>query len=180
MDIIDSYLGVKTKNYTIIISALLMGCFGIKIVNFENITLNYSVLSPYDYKDNKYIFGPKNLIKEYLWHEISHLTINDFTKKYLNQFNVNGKIISENFVNNFYTTIEAIVNEYIIRAITIRLFEINHEEKFVEYLFQDNIQKGFKEIESVTNYIARNYEADNTFIKNEKYKDLVAYVINKI
>jgi hypothetical protein len=176
VNIVDNYLESDTKNYTIIISALLMGNFGIGILTNENIKFNYSIISPYDYKDDKYIFGSEPCIKGLLWHEISHLTINDLTKKYINQGNVYGKIISEDFVKLFYTNIETIINEYIIRAITIRLFEINHEEKFVEYLLQDEMEKGFKEIEAVKDYIAKNGEINNKLLKNETYIELINYV----
>jgi len=177
---VDVYLGSNTVNYTIAVSALLMGCFGIKIVTNENITKNYSVISPFDYKENKYIFGSKYSILELLWHEISHLTINDLTKNYINQFNVSHKTISNDFTKRFYTDIETIVNEYIIRAITIRLLEINYGEKITENLIKDNIQKGFTEIESIKNYISQNCEKDNKFTREEGYKELINYVINKI
>jgi len=180
IDIVDSYLGTETKNYTVIISALLLGNFGIKIQTNDNITLNYSVLSPYEYKDDKYYFGSKEYIKELLWHEISHLTINDLTKKYINQFNTNEKIIPDDFVKIFYTNIEAIINEYIIRAITIRLFEIYYDENTAECFMQYHIQKGFKEIESIKNYIVKDCEKNNKLIKDNKYKDLIKYVIEKI
>jgi hypothetical protein len=179
VNIVDNYLGSNTKNYTIAISALLMGNFGIKIFTNENITYNYSVISPFDYKENRYIFGSKFSVLELLWHEISHLTINDMTNNYIDQFDISCKIISNDFIKHFYTDIETIVNEYIIRAITIRLFEINYGEKTVENLIQDNIQKGFIEIESIKNYISKNCEKDNKFIK-ERYKELMDYVISKI
>ena len=179
VNIVDNYLGSNTKNYTIAISALLMGNFGIKILTNENTTYNYSVISPFDYKENKYIFGSKFSILELLWHEISHLTINELTKNYIDQFDISCKIISNDFIKHFYTDIETIVNEYIIRAITIRLLEINYGEKTVENLIKDNIQKGFTEIESVKNYISKNCEKDNKFIK-EGYKELMKFVINKI
>ena len=178
--IIDNYLGAETKNYTVIISALLLGNFGIKIQTNENIALNYSVLSPYEYKDSKYYFGSKEYIMELLWHETSHLTINDLTKKYIGQFNTNEKIIPDNFVKIFYTSIEAIINEYIIRAITIRLFEIYYDENTAEQFMQYHIQKEFKEIESIKNYIVKNCEKNNKLIKDNKYKELMNYVINKI
>jgi len=179
VNIVDNYLGSNTKNYTIAISALLMGSFGIKILTNENITYNYSVISPFDYKENKYIFGSKFSVLELLWHEISHLTINDLTKNYIGQFDISSKIIPNDFIKHFYTDIETIVNEYIIRAITIRLLEINYGGKTVENLIQDNFQKGFKEIESVKNFIIKNCEKDNKFTK-EGYKELMDYVINKI
>ena len=180
ISIVDNYLGTETKNYTVIISALLLGNFGIKIQTNKNITLNYSVLSPYGYKDNKYVFGSKEYIIETLWHETSHLTINDLTKKYINQFDINEKIIPENFVKNFYVSIEAIVNEYIIRTITIRLFEIYYDENTAGQFMQYHIQKGFTEIESIKNYIVKNCEKEKKLIKDEKYKELMDYVINKI
>jgi hypothetical protein len=180
MNIIDSYLRNNSKNYTIVISALLMGCFGIKILTNENITYNYSVISPFDYKRNKYIFGSKFSVLEMLWHEISHLTINDLTKNHIDQLNISHKIISNDFIKHFYTDIETVINEYIIRAITTRLFEINYGEKIIENLIQDNIQKGFTEIESIKNYISKNCEKNNKFTREEGYKKLMDYVVNKI
>jgi hypothetical protein len=180
VNIVDIYLGNHTKNYTVAISALLMGNFGIKILTRENITENYSVISPLDYKEKKYIFGPEYSILDNLWHEISHLTINDLTKSYISLFNINNKEVSEVFIKQFYTSIEAIVNEYIIRAITIRLFEINFGEKTAENLIQYEIQKGFKEIVSIKNYISKNCERCQKFTKEEEYKKLLKYVINKI
>jgi len=180
INIINNYLGCNTKNYTIAISALLMGSFGIKILTNENITYNYSVISPFDYKENRYIFGSKFSILELLWHEISHLTINALTKNYIDQFDISCKIISDDFTKHFYTDIETIVNEYIIRAITIRLLEINYGEETVENLIKDNIQKGFTEIESIKNFISKNCEKDKKFTREGGYKDLIGYVINKI
>jgi len=180
VNIIDIHLGSTTVNYTIAISALLLGCFGIKILTNENVKYNYSVISPYDYKEGRYIFGSKISTIELLWHEIGHLTINDLTRSYINQFDISNKVIPNNFIKHFYTDIEAIVNEYIIRAITIRLLENNCERKIVENLIQDHVQTGFTEIESIKNYISTNCERGNRFTREEGYKELINYVINKI
>jgi len=83
-------------------------------------------------------------------------------------------------VNNLYTDIESIINEYIIRAITIRLLEINYGEKTVEDFIKNHIQKGFTEIESIKNYISKNCEKNNKFTGEEGYIELMDYVINKI
>jgi hypothetical protein len=176
---IDIYLENNTENYTIALSALLMGNFGIKIITNENVTYNYSIISPNDYKENKYIFGSKLSVLDTLWHEISHLTINELTKNYINQINSNNKSVHNNFSKIFYTDIETIINEYIVRAITIRLLEINYGEEIVKNLIQDNIQKGFTEIESIKNYISNNCEKDNKFTR-EGYIELMEYVLSKI
>ena len=141
--------------------------------------MNYSLLSPHDYKEDKYIFGNNNFIKGLLWHEIGHLTINDLTRTYFEKNNIVEKTISQNFLNHFYTNTEAIINEYIIRAITIRLFEINNID-FAEYLIKDSVNKGFKEIESIKDYISKSCEVNNKFLKNDKYDDLINYVYDRI
>jgi hypothetical protein len=174
------YLGGKINNYNIIISPLVMGNFGIKVNTNMNEVLHYSVISPYDYKNNKYIYGPLNLKKGYLWHEISHLTVNDLTRNYMSQLNIKEKKIPEIFVENLYTDIETIINEYIIRAITIRLFKINNENTFVEYLVKKDTSKGFDKIELVKKYIEKKCEEDNKLIKDIRYKDLMEYVLSII
>jgi hypothetical protein len=154
------------------------------ISTFINLVLCYSYppnfVNVADVENNINYIDKQKIPLELLWHEIGHLTINDLTKNYIDQFDINCKIISNDFIKHFYTDIETIVNEYIIRAITIRLFEINFGEKTVENLIQDNIQKGFTEIESIKNYISKNCEKDNRFTRGESYKELMDYVINKI
>jgi len=174
---IDAYFGSHTCNYTVVVCALLMGCFGIKITANENIIYNYSVISPFNYKENNYVFGSKLSVLELLWHEICHLTVNELTKNYIKQVNIGNKTATNDFKNIFYTDIETIINEYIVRAITIRLIESNYGEKTAENLIQDNIQKGFTAIESIRNYISKNCEKDNKFTREEGYKELMDYVI---
>jgi hypothetical protein len=174
------YLGSNAENYNVIIAPLVMGNFGIKVKTNKNEMLNYSVMSPYDYKENKYIFGPTNFKKFGIWHEIGHLTINDLTSSYINEFNVYEKHIPEIFVKNFYTTVETIINEYIIRAITIRLFETNGENEFAKFMVQRDTQKGFINVVSVKEYIKKNYEENNKFVKDNRYRNLIEYLIHEI
>jgi len=157
-----------------------MGCFGIRILTNKNNTINYSIISTFDYKEDKYIFGTKYSILELLWHEICHLTINNLTKSFINQFDVSRKKVSDNFIKHFYTDIETIINEYIVRAITIRLFEINYGKEMIEDLLKDSIQKGFTEIEAIKDYISKNCEKSGKFSKKDGYKELMDYVISKI
>jgi hypothetical protein len=58
INIIFEYLDIDNKNYKVIISPLVMGNFGINID-----TDKYIIISPFDYKNNKYIFGSKESIK---------------------------------------------------------------------------------------------------------------------
>jgi hypothetical protein len=177
---VSNYLSNEPENYIIILSSLIIGSFGIKIKTKENKTERYSIISPYDYKNNKYIFGNKESVKETLWHEIGHLTINDLTRKYIANLDTSGKKISEIFIENLYTNIETIVNEYIIRTITIRLFELNGEYEIIKSLIEWHKNRGFKNIETIKNYMVKNCETNNKLDKDYRYEDLIKYVINKI
>jgi len=176
------YLDIKNNNYKIIISSLTLdGCgFGIRVKTNNNVINEYSVISPYSYNENNYLFGPINNRKSYVWHEICHLIINDLTKCYINQFDIDINQVPEIYLKNLINNKETIINEYIIRAITIRLFEKNGENEFAELLIQNDIKKGFKDVELLKDHIKQNFENDHVFMKDDRYKELMGYVIKLI
>ena len=178
---INNYLDTSIKNYNVIISSLLTDCYGFKILTNDNKTQNYSVICAYDYIENKYIFGSEYSALEVLWHEISHLTIDDLNKKYLNQVDLkNNKKISDELVKYYYTNAKIVLNEYIVIAITIRQFEINNQKTYADSLIQYHVKRGFTEIESVKNYISKYCEYEEVLLKDKNYIKLMEYVISKI
>ena len=180
VDTAFDYLGYKADNYNIIISPLTMGGFGIRVKADSNEVLNYSVISPFDYRENKYDFGSLQFKKEFVWHEIGHLAISDLTRGYLSQFNLTGKQVPEIYLNNFYTSIENITEEYIIRAITIRLVEMNGGLEIMEFPMESHVLQGFKNILAIKDYIRKYCEEDNKLAKDNRYKKLLEYVLGKI
>jgi hypothetical protein len=177
---IFNYLGEDNKNYELIISPLVMGNFGIKTKMHNKETINYIINSPFDYKENKYVFNDIESLKYNLWHEIGHTVINDLTQKYISQIDTENIKIPDIFRRNFYVNAETIVNEYIIRAITIRLSEL-FDDKDLMLIFLDNeIKRGFKEINAIKDYIIKNCEDKNKIIKDDNYRGLVNFVISKI
>ena len=169
---IYEYLDINKKNFEIIISPLVFGNFGISIYS-----KNYIIISPLDYKDNKYIFGSEESIRNIIWHEIGHTVINDLTKKYFDQNNYKNIEIPVKFVNMFYTNLETIINEYIIRSITCLL---EKDSNCAKTLLDYEIKKGFNEIENIKNYILENCSENNKLNKSIKYEKLINYVIGKI
>jgi hypothetical protein len=171
-----TYLGIGNKNYEIIISPLVFGNFAVTINQNNLETKNYIINSPSDYKENKYIFYTPLYLKYNWWHEISHTVINDLTKKYIHHFDIDSIAVPDIFRKNFYTDIEIIIDEYIIRAITLRLFEL-FDKGVVSSLIDHETGKGFKEVEKIKNYIIENCEENNTFLKDDNHKELVNFVI---
>jgi hypothetical protein len=173
-----NYLGISNKNYEIIISPLVYGNFGVKINQNNLETKNYVINSPSDYKENKYIFYTPLYIKYNWWHEISHTVINDLTKKYIHHFDIDSMAVPDIFRKHFYTNTETIIYEYIIRAITLRLFEL-YDKGVVPSLINHETDKGFTEVEKIKNYIIDNCEKNNALLKDDNYKELVNFVIKK-
>jgi hypothetical protein len=169
---IFEYFNIDNRNYKVIISPLVFGNFGI-----NNDTGNYIILSPFDYRDNKYIFGPKDNIKGIIWHEIGHTVINDLTNKYYDESKHKNIEVPEIFVNQFYNNIKAIINAYIIRSIVYLLEkDINSKKEILDY----EIKSGFNEIENISKYILENCMENNKFKKENKYEELIELVINKV
>jgi hypothetical protein len=177
---IFEYLSIsENKNYNVIISPLVMGCYSINIKNdIEN--KYYQIMCPTDYNNNKYLFNYPEPIMHILWHEIGHTIINDLTEKYINEFDIENIEIPEKIKNIGYSIIEVIINEYIIRSIVYMLTELNEGEynATLQYEVEENI--GFTEVKKLKSYIIENCEKNKKLLKDNNYKKLIDYVINKI
>jgi len=169
---IFNYFDIDNKNYKIIISPLILGNFGISI-GMDN----YILISPLEYKENKYIFGSNESIRNIIWHEISHTVINNLTKKYFNYSKYEKMEKSNILVNNIYNNMETIISENIIRSITYLLEKDNNCSKA---LLDYEIKSGFNKIEEIKEYIIKNCTENNKFVKDKKYIGLIDYVINNI
>jgi hypothetical protein len=170
---IFNYFDIDKKIYKIIISPLIIGNFGISIG-----TDNYILISPLEYKENKYIFGSNESIRNIIWHEISHTVINNLTKKYFNHSKYENVEKSNIKVSNLYNNMETIINEYITRSIT---YFLEKDKNCAKALLDYEIKSGFNKIEEIKEYIIKNCTKNNKFIKDKKYIGLIDYVIkNKI
>ncbi|MCL2211112.1 MAG: DUF4932 domain-containing protein [Treponema sp.] len=171
INFIFEYLSIERKNYEIIISPLVFGNFGIS-TNIKN----YIIISPLGYKDTRYIFNLKESIRVSR-HEIAHTVINDLTKKYFDQSKYKNVKTPEKFVNNLYNNLETIINEYIIRSIT---YSLEKDNNWAKSLLDHEIKNGFEKVEDIKNYILENCTENNKLIKDNKYKELIDYIVSKI
>jgi len=171
--VIFDYLDISNDNFKIIISPLVMGNFSISIRALENKINNYLIISPLDYKEGKYFFGSESSIKYLLWHEIAHTVVNDLTKKYISQSEIDSIIMPEVFKNGIYNNFETVINEYIIRAITFSLVKNNDANSLLEH----ETNNGFTEIQDIKSFIERTCEKKNKLLKDDTYGSLVNFVI---
>jgi hypothetical protein len=178
---IFDYLSISdNSNYKIIISPLVMGCYGINIKINELETINYPIMCPDDYINDKYIFRYGEPVMHILWHEISHTVINDLTEKYIKEFDIKNIEIPEKIKNAGYSEIKTVIDEYIIRSIVYILTELIDGESSAVLQFEQEIKFGFTEIKEIKEFIKKNCEKNNKLLTDENYKKLINYVISKI
>jgi hypothetical protein len=175
---IFDYLDVKdNSNYKVIISPLIMGCYGITVKINEKENINYPILSPDDYQNNKYLYNYGEPIYHILWHEIGHTVINDLTDKYINEFDIENLNVPEKIKNIGYIG-KTVINEYIIRVITYKLIELFEDDNSAVFQLELEAKFGFIEIKKIKTFIEENCEENNKLLKDERYKRLINYVIN--
>jgi hypothetical protein len=175
---IFDYLDVKdNSNYKVIISPLIMGLYGIAIKINETEKVNYPIMSPNDYQNNKYIYDYGEPINHILWHEIGHTVINDLTDKYINEFDIENLNVPEEIKKIGYIG-KTVINEYIIRAITYKLIELFEDDNSAVFQLELEAKFGFTEIKKIKMFIEKNCEENNKLLKDDNYKKLIDYVIN--
>jgi hypothetical protein len=132
---IENYAGKYNKTYNIIIAPLCLGNYGFKIADQL-----FIVISPVNYRDGQYRFSPPFYNEMLLWHEICHSFINDLTGNYKTL--IEDLKIPDCFKNGVYDDISTVINESLINAICIRLFEINGNIGGSTYLLNESNNKG--------------------------------------
>jgi len=177
---IFDFLSIKdNSNYKTIISSLVMGCYGINIKINELKALNYTIMCPEDYKNSKYVFDYGEPMQHILWHEISHTVINNLTKIYIDEFNIENMKIPEKIIDIGYSEIQTFINEYIIRSIVYLLTELFEGDNSAVLQYKNEENFGFTEIDKIKDFMVKNCVENNKLIK-EKYKKLIHYVIEII
>ena len=81
-----------------------------------------------------------------VWHEFSHSFVNPLTERHLDKVNSYGKLfepIQEPMSKQAYTSWEICVNEHIVRAVVIRLYERNIGMKEASQLMIQELSKQF-------------------------------------
>lgn len=142
VDDIEEYYGMKQKSYTVILSPLYVGNFGPRIKSDDGYDL-YAIITG---NFLKYGFDEK-MIRYLIWHEFSHSFINPLSDLYsdeINKYADNYDAIAGNMERQGYnTTLINSINEYIIKAITVRLTYLNYGEEQAKAVLDEEIGTGF-------------------------------------
>ena len=137
IQVLEEYYNETQKSYNIIISPAFMGGYGPHIPDSDGKKMIYACIHTNDIIDGIPYLNNNGMLY-YVWHEFSHSFVNPLTEKCAERVTASEKLFEpiKNFMyRHAYTDWETCVNEHIVRAIEVRLFELYvNEEKSKEKL----------------------------------------------
>lgn len=149
LETIEKFFGKKQNSYNIILSILNAGNYGPSIET-DGKTDIYNILSAKNVQNGKPSFGSIGNIEYLVWHEFGHSFVNYLTRdnqslvaEYENLFDPIKDQMSAQAYGNWNT----VVNEHVIRAITLKLIEEKYGEDAATNMFYREISRSFYYIE---------------------------------
>ena len=149
IEALDDYYNETQESYNIIISPSFLGNYSAKIPGNDGKYNVYTCLSTTNIKGDIPYLDLNNL-RYYVWHEFGHSFVNPVVEKYANRLASSNKLfepIKDNMSKQTYTDWETCVKEHIIRAIHVRLAELNIGSQSSKALLNNDIRRSFIYIE---------------------------------
>ena len=148
---IESFYGKKQNSYNIILSCLNSGNYGPSITT-EKGTDIYSIMSAKKVSKGKPLFGSLKDIEYLVWHEFGHSFVNYLTHEHIDlvrKYESLNESIKIPMKRQAYGSWETVVNEHVIRAITIKLAENRYGLDVANNLMLNEISRSFIYIEPI-------------------------------
>ncbi len=172
--VFEQYTGLGCSAYNVVLTPYIIGNYG--LFNYEEgEIIPYPVITPI--RSKELYFGPVQCLIEIIWHEISHSFINPWTDKYITQDHLNKMTADDRMQKQAYSDNRTIINENIIRALTVRLTRVGFGNDAAMESLGVHKKCGFK-------YIDRIIELLEVYEKNRAmYNSLEEYydcLINEV
>lgn len=152
--VLEAYLGLANFQYRLIIAPLLIGNYGVHFLDLVNGPAGvvaggmaggeaYAVVTPVDEAGSS--FGSADHVLGVAWHEFLHAYVNALTDRFA--FSEDDYalrvVVDENLRSQSYPDRLTVINENIIRAVTIRLFAAASRVDQADWLVQREAGHGF-------------------------------------
>jgi hypothetical protein len=161
--IVEDYFREEQNSYNIIISPLAYASYSCKIEVSDNKYDIYSCNVPRDYK-NEIPYIKKEVLLRNATHEFSHSFVNYLTDKYSKKVS-ESEILYEPIKSAMnlqaYSSWKECINEHIVRAINIRIHQLNwdsalwqkmlNEEKANQFIYIEPVLNKLREFETARN-----------------------------
>lgn len=163
---LENYYKVKQNNYNVVLSGLLTwGNYGIRIKSANNDEYDvYAVLGSHGTKDDYPYFSNKEDMEFLIRHEFSHSFINNITRKNIDLVNKYAYLlepINNIMSNQAYGVWEVSLNEHLVRAVVIRLTQLNNPKNDITNIIFNDENNGFIYIREFLNILENDYEVND-------------------
>lgn len=168
---LEEFYGTRQKSYNIILVTLYRGCYGHSLMSQEEGMHIFSLVCVLD-KAKDISSKAEKFYNNLLTHEFSHSFVNPISHKYLDVINQykSDEIINEVKAKSTYIDWYDIVNEYLIRAITILLNDPEYAGHCC--VVENEMNMGFKRIQKVLDEIKIYID------QRENYKTFEAFYLD--
>lgn len=149
--VIEKYFNETQNSYSLIISPSFSGGYGPKIPAANGKFDIYSCISTTNEKDGIPYLNKNSLIY-YVWHEFGHSFVNPQAEKYSSRiasYDILFEPIRADMSRQAYGDLSTCINELIIRAINVRLQEINNGSAAAKNLLNQELGKRFIYIQPI-------------------------------
>ena len=147
--VLEGYFNEAFDSYNITISPLFIGGYGVNITDADGKVAIYGCLTTTNTKDG-IPFLNRDYLLEFVWHEFGHSFVNPLTNKYsdrVKSLNMLFEPIKEFMSHSAYGGWESCVNEHVIRAVGVRLLELNLGAQQAKASLEKELQQRFIYIE---------------------------------
>jgi len=153
----DYYLETK-ESYNIIIMPSFSGGVGPQITDADGKEIIYSCFAPTNMKDDIPYLNESSLLF-LIWHEFGHSFVNPITEKYSDKITSAGlyEPIKSYMLRQGYGNWEICINELIVRAIHIRLYDLHLGIQQSKALLESELRQRFIYIEPLVEKL-KNFE----------------------
>ena len=178
--ILEDYFNETNDSYNILIIPSLAGGVGPKIRDADGKDMVYACIQATDMKDDiPYLNLNGHGMFHLVWHEFGHSFVNSLTERYLNKIEPLSKLfepISSFMFKQSYHNWEICVNEHIVNAINVRLYELNLGSQQAKSLLDSEINNHFIYIEPLIEKLKdfENQRDKNNITFSEYYPKLLS------
>lgn len=149
--VIENYFNETQNSYNIILSPLFSGGYGPRMPAANG---KYDIYSCMETTNNKNGIPYLNLeyLRFYIWHEFGHSFVNPLTERHIKEISASQKLfepIAQSMRNMAYGSWETCVNEHVIRAVNIRIYEQNINKTDADKLLNQELGQKFIYIEPI-------------------------------
>lgn len=163
VSLLERYMGYPQHSYNVILNPLL-GPFNIgsRIVHEDGLSDIYNISGPKSVEQGQLVFGSADGIRNLIWHEFAHSYTNPLVEEHREALEKSSALfepMKAYMARSGYPEWTGCVDEHIVRAVNIRLCDLEISAEEAQRLLDMDLKNGFVFVPHLLELL-KDYEAD--------------------